>query len=116
MFISRMFGIFAALVIIVAPVSAQAETCSSLRAELGANSFDMAGIAIDYPLTHFSIVACLANNDRREDAFACVIGVVAFACGAMGRDYCSDLTSRWARAGHNYWLVVSRMRELGCRI
>jgi uncharacterized membrane protein YgdD (TMEM256/DUF423 family) len=116
MYTFRGLPALAALSLLFISVAAEAQTCSSLRAELNASGIEMAGIAIDYPMTHIAILACLANNERREDAFACAASAVALSCLGMGGDYCRDLTSRWGRAGQNYWSVIAEMRRLGCRI
>jgi hypothetical protein len=113
--IHRLSSIGAAAALLLAPIAAQAQTCATLRAELNANNMAMAGIAIDYPRTHLAIVLCLATNERRDDVFACAATAIGLACLGMGSDYCYDLTSRWARAGQNYWSIAARMRYEGCR-
>lgn len=97
------------------PISAQAQSCDMLRAQIGGTSGDMLGIAQDYPKTHIAIVACLLSQDTDDNRSGCAAAIVLGACIAMGSEYCNDLTNRWERAGANYQRIAARMREQGCR-
>ena len=111
-----LLGSFAALGIVASPVSAQSPTCSDLRVQRASNNLAMLGVATDYPRTHVSIVACLAQDDAPEnERYACAALVVVGACLGMGSAACSDLTSRWERISRTNRYVTREMRALGCR-
>ncbi len=111
----RLAGLPAALALLVAPVTARAQSCDELRRQMFVNGTDIARIAIDFPRTHIAILTCFAGNERERDAQACAAAMVVAACLGMGSDDCNELTSRWQRAAETYAAITARMRALGCR-
>jgi hypothetical protein len=96
---AKFAALSAGAALLLAPATAQAQSCFSLQAQRDANNLVMVGIAADYPKTHIALMACYSDpRSTQEESEICAAGTLLVSCLSMGQYYCNDLTTRWQRA------------------